>query len=594
MADRNGYIGRAPGDSAVTVARQSFLPTGVTTDFAFAAGYTPGYFDLYINGVKMIEGSDYTSSDGSTFSVLNGGAQNGDVLEGVAYKAFNAASVTNANANFTVGGDLIVSGIATLGTVAAGTSVSFATTAYALEGTPDITVRNVTGVAATFTGVVTYEDVTNVDSVGIVTARSGLNVIGGGLTVTGVSTFFDTVRVGSAITLGASSGIVTATTFSGDVTGNADTATTATNAQGLTGTPNITVGSVVGSALTITGITSMAAVGIGTTNPATALHLYGKVLRIDDANMTMQSTAPQILLKEYGSTYGDQSWAIVRDSDSFSIRWKNAAPYALRSTIDSNGDVDKVFLRQSQLEVNSSGALIAGVTTCDSGGSHGETEIGLSIKGNTDSLNFVHHALDDFAITNSGSNHRVNIYDATSGIELRYENDANKMVEIDGGGVKSSYITNTATGSGTALVISGNLIKPQGSTRRFKNNIRNYVGAGLSRIEQMVPRTWEDFSSGDTYSGFIAEELHDIGFESALTYREYQGGSEIGIGDTYGSMYGNGSTPVTKDGVELDDEVLVVDNFNDRAILAEVVIALKELKAENDSLKSRISALESS
>ena len=594
MADRNGYIGRAPGDSAVTVARQSFLPTGVTTDFAFAAGYTPGYFDLYINGVKMIEGSDYTSSDGSTFSVLNGGAQNGDVLEGVAYKAFNAASVTNANANFTVGGDLIVSGIATLGTVAAGTSVSFATTAYALEGTPDITVRNVTGVAATFTGVVTYEDVTNVDSVGIVTARSGLNVIGGGLTVTGVSTFFDTVRVGSAITLGASSGIVTATTFSGDVTGNADTATTATNAQGLTGTPNITVGSVVGSALTITGITSMAAVGIGTTNPATALHLYGKVLRIDDANMTMQSTAPQILLKEYGSTYGDESWAIVRDSDSFSIRWKNAAPYALRSTIDSNGDVDKVFLRQSQLEVNSSGALIAGVTTCDSGGSHGETEIGLSIKGNSDSLNFVHHAADDFAITNSGSNHRVNIYDATSGIELRYENDANKMVEIDGGGVKSSYITNTTAGSGTALVISGNLIKPQSSTRRLKNNIRNYVGAGLSRIEQMVPRTWEDFSSGDTYSGFVAEELHDIGFESAIVYREYQGGSEIGIGDTYGSMYGNGSTPVTKDGVELDDEVLVVDNFNDRAILAEVVIALKELKAENDSLKSRISALESS
>ena len=110
----------------------------------------------------------------------------------------------------------------------------------------------------------------------------------------------------------------------------------------------------------------------------------------------------------------------------------------------------------------------------------------------------------------------------------------------------------------------------------------------------MVPRTWEDFSSGDTYSGFVAEELHDIGFESALTYREYQGGSEIGIGDTYGSMYGNGSTPVTKDGVDLDDEVLVVDNFNDRAILAEVVIALKELKAENDSLKSRIAALESS
>ena len=41
-------------------------------------------------------------------------------------------------------------------------------------------------------------------------------------------------------------GVATATSFSGpltgNVTGNSDTATTATNAQGLTGTPNITVG----------------------------------------------------------------------------------------------------------------------------------------------------------------------------------------------------------------------------------------------------------------------------------------------------------------------------------------------------------------
>ena len=42
-------------------------------------------------------------------------------------------------------------------------------------------------------GTLTYEDVTNVDSVGLVTARSGLRVVGGGLTVTGVSTFFDDV-----------------------------------------------------------------------------------------------------------------------------------------------------------------------------------------------------------------------------------------------------------------------------------------------------------------------------------------------------------------------------------------------------------------
>ena len=89
MADRNGYIGRAPSDSSVIVARQTFSPTGVTTDFTFSSGYTVGYFDIFINGVKMIEGSDYTSTDGLTFSVLNGGVTSGDVIEGVAYKAFN-------------------------------------------------------------------------------------------------------------------------------------------------------------------------------------------------------------------------------------------------------------------------------------------------------------------------------------------------------------------------------------------------------------------------------------------------------------------------------------------------------------------------
>jgi hypothetical protein len=54
---------------------------------------------------------------------------------------------------------------------------------------------NITGVAATFTGNVsiggtlTYEDVTNIDSIGIVTARSGVRVNAGGLVVTaGVST----------------------------------------------------------------------------------------------------------------------------------------------------------------------------------------------------------------------------------------------------------------------------------------------------------------------------------------------------------------------------------------------------------------------
>ena len=59
-------------------------------------------------------------------------------------------------------------------------------TAGGLTGTPDITVNNITGAAATFTGVLTYEDVTNVDSIGVITARSGIRfgVAGAGGTIT--------------------------------------------------------------------------------------------------------------------------------------------------------------------------------------------------------------------------------------------------------------------------------------------------------------------------------------------------------------------------------------------------------------------------
>ena len=49
-------------------------------------------------------------------------------------------------------------------------------TAGGLTGTPDITVRNITGVGATLSGVLTYEDVTNIDSIGVVTARAGVQV----------------------------------------------------------------------------------------------------------------------------------------------------------------------------------------------------------------------------------------------------------------------------------------------------------------------------------------------------------------------------------------------------------------------------------
>ena len=198
MADRNGYIGRAPGDSSVVIARQSFEPSGIQTNFTFSSGYTVGYIDVYYNGVKLIEATDYNATDGSTVG-LSTYSNSGDIIELVAYKAFNVGNVTDATGNFTV-------------------------------GTPDITVNNLTAGFGTITsdlsvtgnvtvgGTLTYENLTNQDVLGLATYRSGLNV--GSTEASGAGVAITFATDGNAVF--GRTGIITAVggTYSGTVTAN--------------------------------------------------------------------------------------------------------------------------------------------------------------------------------------------------------------------------------------------------------------------------------------------------------------------------------------------------------------------------------------
>ena len=109
---------------------------------------------------------------------------------------------------FTGAGGINISGMVTA-------TAGFSGNATGLTGTPDITVNNITGVAATFTGAVSYEDVTNVDATGIVTARGGFKAG----SPTGVGATIGVDNAGDAIF----SGIVTAGTCfkAGSVSGGA-------------------------------------------------------------------------------------------------------------------------------------------------------------------------------------------------------------------------------------------------------------------------------------------------------------------------------------------------------------------------------------
>ena len=54
-----------------------------------------------------------------------------------------------------------------------------------MSGSPSITVTDIdTAGNVSIAGTLTYEDVTNIDYVGVVTARTGVDVTTGGLTVT--------------------------------------------------------------------------------------------------------------------------------------------------------------------------------------------------------------------------------------------------------------------------------------------------------------------------------------------------------------------------------------------------------------------------
>ena len=206
-------------------------------------------------------------------------------------------------------------------------------------------------------------------------------------------------------------GVITATTFSGNLTGNADTATTATNAQGLTGDPSIQVTNatvlgnldVQGTTTTIdTAITEVdslnveGSVGIGTTNALTKTHIDGT----NGDNSTLFITASD-LDADYGGTIslggnydGTNRTAFsqikgLKDNNtsgqyggylSFLTRTHGGSPSErLRITSDGKVGINST-IPTSQLDVNgnitSSGTVKTGTISTSTAGGAGSTLTG--------------------------------------------------------------------------------------------------------------------------------------------------------------------------------------------------------------------------
>ena len=223
------------------------LATEGQTVFTVNGGYRINQIGVFRNGVRLSNNSDFTAQDGVTVTLANAAVLNDEVLFQiqddfrVADAIVGAASSQTINGDLVINGDLFYNGNSTSGiltsidgqdgsgltgivtTLVAGDNISLSgstgsVTITGLAKTDNInadslvvsgvtTLTSVNATSGSFTGSVsvggtlTYEDVTNVDSVGIVTAGGG--IIATGL---GVSVASGGVRV---------TGVVTATSFSG-------------------------------------------------------------------------------------------------------------------------------------------------------------------------------------------------------------------------------------------------------------------------------------------------------------------------------------------------------------------------------------------
>ena len=224
------------GVAATTyTSRQTHTATQGQTTFTVSAGYSEGFIDVYQNGVRIINGTDYAAENGSTF-VLTDAATVGDEFESVAWKTLgNVATLQNLN----VVDNLTVTGIATItgGVVGNLTGDITGSLANATVNTLPITVIDIDG-ATDIGGAIADADLFIVD-----------DGAGGTNRKTAASRVKDYVLGGgqganfSAISV---SGIATATFLK---------ATTATVGAGLTVTGALDVdgGANIASGLTVTG-----------------------------------------------------------------------------------------------------------------------------------------------------------------------------------------------------------------------------------------------------------------------------------------------------------------------------------------------------
>lgn len=74
-----------------SVDRINFVATAGQTTFTVPQGYSVGDIDVFLNGVKLVDGDDYTALNGTTIVLLSAAVAN-DGIQVISYNQFSAAN----------------------------------------------------------------------------------------------------------------------------------------------------------------------------------------------------------------------------------------------------------------------------------------------------------------------------------------------------------------------------------------------------------------------------------------------------------------------------------------------------------------------
>lgn len=104
-----GYIGASAGGVANAAERkQTYTITTATTSLTGLA-YTPTKVHVFHNGVRLVDGTDYTATNGTSITLTNA-AQNGDEVVVISYPSFQTSDTVSAANGGTFAGNVAFSG----------------------------------------------------------------------------------------------------------------------------------------------------------------------------------------------------------------------------------------------------------------------------------------------------------------------------------------------------------------------------------------------------------------------------------------------------------------------------------------------------